>query len=169
MTLALQAMCRGELVADETMLNLIRERSRCLRYGGEFSARWFPAHRRPALDTLLAQEKTRLTAVVDYDLALARIISRISGRRTCAQCKAVFHVETRAPLAQGVCDYCGGKLLQREDDRPEAVRVRMEAYEKSTSPLADFYRRKGLVMSISAEGSPQDVFLRTLTALNARS
>lgn len=167
MALAHEGMRRGELVADETVINLIRERSRCLRCGGGFLLDGFPrtVAQAQALDALLAQEKTQLNAVVNYDRPLAKIISRISGRRTCVECKAIFHVETRPSLVQGVCDDCGGKLLQREDDRPEAVRVRMEVYEKSTSPLADFYRQKDLLISISAEGSPREIFQRTLTAL----
>jgi adenylate kinase len=62
-----------------------------------------------------------------------------------------------------VCDHCGGKLIQREDDRPESVRVRMEAYEKSTRPLIDFYKKRGLLVSIKAEGSPEEIYQRTRT------
>jgi len=167
-SLALEGMRRGELVADATVINLIRERSRCLRCGGGFLLDGFPrtVPQAQALDALLAQEKTRLNAVVNYELPLAKIISRIGGRRTCVRCKAIFHVETQPSLVQSVCDHCGGRLLQREDDQPEAVRVRMEAYEKTTSPLADFYCRKGVLISVSAEGSPQEILLRTLTAMN---
>ena len=68
----------------------------------------------------------------------------------------------------GICDQCGGKLYQREDDRPEAIRVRMEAYERSTSPLADYYRAKGLLISILAEGTPEQIFDRTLKALKPK-
>ena len=71
----------------------------------------------------------------------------------------------------GVCDHCGGKLYQREDDRPESIRVRMEAYERSTAPLANFYRQRKLLLSIPAEGTPEEIFKRTLDALkcSARS
>ena len=100
--------------------------------------------------------------MLSYDLPLEQVVSRLSGRRTCPGCKAVFHVEARPPKVAGVCDHCGGKLYQREDDRPESIRVRMEAYERSTAPLADFYRQRKLLVSISAEGSPEDIFKRTL-------
>ncbi len=90
------------------------------------------------------------------------------GRRTCAQCKAVFHVTTRPPRTEGVCDHCGGPLVQREDDRPEAVRVRMATYEKNTAPLAEYYRQRGLLLPIPAEGSPEEIFSRTVAALYAR-
>ena len=67
-----------------------------------------------------------------------------------------------------VCDQCGGKLVLREDDRPEAIRVRMQAYEKSTAPLAEYYRQRGLLISIAANGSPEEIYRRTAVALAAR-
>jgi adenylate kinase len=109
-----------------------------------------------------------LNAVLSYDLPIEKIVSRLSGRRTCAQCKAVYHVESRPSKKDGVCDQCGGNLIQREDDRPESVRVRMEAYEKSTAPLADYYRKRNLLVSISAEGTPEEIFQRTLKALDGQ-
>jgi adenylate kinase len=65
----------------------------------------------------------------------------------------------------GICDHCGGKLYQREDDRPESVRVRMEAYERSTAPLVEFYQKRNLLVAIAADGSPEEIFKRTLAAL----
>ena len=169
MTEALTYMNKGELVPDATVLNLIRERSRCLRCGGGFLLDGFPrtVAQAEALDKVFKDEKIQLDAVVSYDLPIEKIVSRISGRRTCAKCKAVYHTEARPPKKAGVCDRCGGELLQREDDRPEAVRVRMEAYERSTAPLASFYRQQGLLVSISAEGTPEEIFQRTLQALNS--
>jgi adenylate kinase len=120
-----------------------------------------------ALEKLLAGEHLKLDAVLSYDLPLEQVVSRLSGRRTCPNCKAVFHIEARPPKVAGVCDHCGGKLYQREDDRPESIRVRMEAYERSTAPLADFYRKRKLLVTIPAEGSPEDIFKRSLHALKA--
>jgi adenylate kinase len=102
-------------------------------------------------------------------LPLEQVVARLSGRRTCPNCKAVFHIEARPPKVPGVCDHCGGKLYQREDDRPESIRVRMEAYERSTAPLADFYRRRHLLVSVPAEGSPEAIYERTMQALQARA
>jgi adenylate kinase len=81
----------------------------------------------------------------------------------------VFHVQNKPSKVDGVCDHCGGGLVLREDDRPEAVRVRMEAYEHSTAPLADYYRQRGLLISIPAEGTPEEIFQRTLQALECRN
>ena len=167
MTSALEYMRRGDLVPDETVLGLVAERSRCLRCKGGFLLDGFPrtVAQADALDKLLSSQDVRLDAVLSYDLSLDTIVARLSGRRTCGSCKAVFHVDARPPKKAGVCDRCGAALLQREDDRPESVRVRMAAYEKSTAPLAEYYRHKGILLSIPAEGSPEEIFQRTLSAL----
>lgn len=165
---ALDYMRRGDLVPDSTVLDLVRERVRCLRCAGGFLLDGFPrtVAQAEALDALLDQEKIRLDAVLNFDLPIEQIVSRLSGRRTCGGCKAVFHVTTRPPRVADVCDHCGGKLLQREDDRPEAVRLRMEVYEKSTKPLADYYRQRDLLVTISAAGTPEAICERALAALN---
>jgi adenylate kinase len=115
---------------------------------------------------VLTAQGTQLEAVLSYDLPLESIVARLSGRRTCLKCQAVFHVEGKPPARPGICDRCGSALAQREDDRPEAVRVRMRAYEQSTAPLAEFYRRQGLLVSIAASGTPEEIFARTLEALS---
>lgn len=165
---ALDYMRRGDLVPDTTVLDLVRERVRCLRCAGGFLLDGFPrtVAQAEALDALLKQEKIRLDAALNYELPIEQIVSRLGGRRTCVGCKAVFHVTARPPRIAGVCDHCGGKLVQREDDRPEAVRLRMDVYEKSTKPLADYYRERGLLVTISADGGPEAVLKRTLEALD---
>jgi adenylate kinase len=72
------------------------------------------------------------------------------------------------PKREGVCDHCGGELYQREDDRPESIRVRLEAYQQSTAPLTDYYRKLDLLIPISATGSPEEIFQRSLAALKAK-
>jgi adenylate kinase len=167
LTEALDYMRRGDLVPDETVLALVAERKNCLRCEGGFLLDGFPrtVAQAEALDNLLAGERLKLDAVLSYELPLEKVVSRLSGRRLCSNCKAVFHIEAMPPKVPGVCDHCGGKLYQREDDRPESIRVRMEAYEQNTAPLTDFYRRRKLLVPISAEGSPEEIFQRTLDAL----
>ena len=109
-----------------------------------------------------------MTAVFNYELPQEQIIERLSGRRTCEKCKAVFHITGRPPRLKDVCDHCGGKLFQREDDRPESIRVRMQAYEKSTRPLIDFYQSRGLLVSIQAAGTPEETYHRTLMLVRAQ-
>ena len=169
--LALEAMRKGELVTDETVLNIVKERTTCLRCGGGFLLDGFPrtVAQAEALSALLAQEKIQLDAVLSYELPLDTIVARLSGRRTCEKCKAVFHVQSKPPKVEGVCDHCGGRLIQRDDDRPESIKVRMAAYESSTAPLADYYRKQNLLVSISAEGSPEAIYERTAKMLEARA
>ncbi len=167
LTAALEYMRRGDLVPDTTVLDLVRERVQCLRCEGGFLLDGFPrtVAQAEALNQLLKEEKIALTAVVNYEMAIEKIIARLSGRRTCPNCKAVFHVTNMPPRVEGVCDHCGTKLIQREDDRPESVRVRMEVYEKSTKPLIDYYGQRGLLVTINAEGTPDEIYQRTLDAL----
>jgi adenylate kinase len=168
---ALGYMKCGELVLDETVLNLVRERIKCLRCEGGFLLDGFPrtVAQAEALEKLLNKQKIGLDGVLSYELPLQEVISRLSGRRTCPDCKAVFHMDARPPKRPGVCDYCGGRLYQREDDRPESIRVRMEAYEKSTTPLAHFYRQRELLLPVSGQGSPEEIFERSLRALEVKA
>ncbi len=170
LTAALDYMKKGELVPDETVLAMVSERVACLRCQGGFLLDGFPrtVAQAEALERLLESEGIQLDAVLSYELPLDQIISRLSGRRTCPGCKAVFHVDALPPKVQGVCDHCGGKLYQREDDRPESIRVRMEAYEKLTSPLAQFYRSRNLLVSILAHGTPEEIFSRTMATLRTQ-
>ncbi len=166
---AIQYMQRGELVPDQTVLDLIAERTGCLRCEAGFLLDGFPrtAPQAEAFAKIMERENISLDAVLNYDLPIAKIVARLAGRRTCPKCKAGYHVTTLPPRVEGVCNHCGTKLEQREDDRPEAVKVRMEVYEKSTKPLIDFYRQRGLLLTIEAEGTPEEIYQRTLSALSS--
>jgi adenylate kinase len=147
----------------------VRERRQCITCPAGFLLDGFPrtVRQAEALADMLTQLKVKLDAVLSYDMPLEQVIARLSGRRTCAACKAVFHVTSRPPKVPDVCDNCGGKLILRDDDRPESIRVRMQAYQSSTAPLADYYAKAGLLVSLSAEGSPEDIYQRTAAALSA--
>jgi adenylate kinase len=164
-------MKRGDLVPDTTVLSMVAERTRCLRCCGGFILDGFPrtVAQAAALKELLDLEHVTLSAVINYELPIDKIVARLSGRRTCSGCKAIFHVSTLPPKVEGVCDHCGKPLLQREDDRPESVRVRMDAYERSTKPLINYFQAAGLLISVTAEGSPEDICARSIKALNVRT
>lgn len=168
LTAALEAMKRGELVSDVVVLDMVRERMGCLRCYGGFLLDGFPrtVAQAEALEQLLGAEQLGLDAVISYELPIDTIVARLSGRRTCSQCKAVFHVDARPSKVESVCDHCGGRLVQREDDRPEAVRVRMETYASSTAPLTEFYAKRNLLRPVSAAGAPEEIFARTLEVLD---
>ncbi len=170
MSEAMEDMRRGELVPDETVWEMVRERSACLRCSGGFVLDGFPRTLTQAalLKQLMENEKIPLSAVVNYELPLEKIVARLSGRRTCENCKAVFHITSQPPKVDGICDGCHGRLLQREDDRPESIKVRMAVYESNTAPLISFYSSLGLLVPIAATGSPDEICARTVAALAER-
>jgi adenylate kinase len=164
---ALGYMRRGELVPDQIVLDLVRQRGQCLRCAGGFVLDGFPrtVDQAEALQKMLQRENLALTAAIHFVLSPEQIIARLAGRRTCPGCKTIFHVVMQPPRADGICDHCGSALIQPEDDQPEAVCVRMQAYEQSASPLLDFYQKQGLLISIGADGSPAETCRGVIAAL----
>ena len=164
---ALRYMRRGELVPDTTVWELVQERGVCLHCAGGFILDGFP--RTPAqavsLKQFMDKDGLGLTAVVSYELPQSEIVARLGGRRTCEKCKAVYHITERPPKVEGSCDRCEGALFQREDDRAEAIKVRLEAYDRSTAPLIEFYRKAGLLLQVSAAGTPEEIYERTVPEL----
>jgi adenylate kinase len=167
---ALEYMNRGQLVPDETVWELVRERSGCLHCQGGFILDGFPRtlYQAEALGMFLREQNLGLSAVINYQLPISEIIWRLSGRRICRECKAVFHLTQRPPATQGRCDHCNGELYQRGDDHPESISVRMEVYENSTAPLIYYYQRQGLLLPVDAHGSVEEIYTRTVAALDTR-
>lgn len=167
---ALGYMRRGELVPDTTVWELVQERGACLHCAGGFILDGFPrtAAQAVSLKQFLNKDGLGLTAVVTYELPQSEIVARLGGRRTCEKCKAVYHITERPPKVEGRCDHCEGALFQREDDRPEAIKVRLEAYGRSTAPLIEFYRKAGLLLPVSAAGTPEEIYERTVPELEVR-
>ena len=163
MAVALAAMKRGELVSDATVVELVRERIQCLACQYGFLLDGFPrtleqAH---ALDAILGAAGRKLDAAINYFAAESVIIERLSGRRVCRQCRTGYHVQNKPPRMAGRCDACGGELIQRDDDKPEAIRTRLHAYATTCEPVLEFYRRQGLLREIDAAGDPEAVFVHT--------
>jgi len=167
MSEAVSQMHQGHLVADDTVLAVVRERLQCLKCRGGFLLDGFPrtVTQAESLDAVFAEHGIVLDAVVYYDLPHADIIARLDGRRTCPSCHGVYNVLMNPPHVAGVCDTCGTKLLQRADDRPEATEIRLSAYERSTAPLIEYYWAQGLLLKVSARGTPEEVFERTVKQL----
>ncbi len=167
MKTALEFMRRGELVPDETVWEMVRERSGCILHCGGFILDGFPRtlSQAESLQELMRRDHLSLGVVINYELPEDEIIRRLSGRRTCEECKSVFHVTERPPRKTGVCDNCGGWLFQREDDRAESISVRLQAYEHNTQPLIDFYEKLGLLISVDASGTPERILARTMDKL----
>jgi adenylate kinase len=169
MKAALAYMSRGELVPDSTVWEMVRERGSCLHCRGGFILDGFPrtVTQAESLQKWMEDECLSPTAVVNYELPLEEIVARLEGRRICEKCKAVYHITERPPKVSGHC-VCGGKLFRREDDRPESIKVRLEAYQRCTAPLIEFYMGLGLLLHVSAAGAPEDIFESTFTQLEAR-
>lgn len=167
---ALSRIDRGELVPDDVVLSLIHDRRSCLSCRGGFTLDGYPRTIPQAisLDALLAANQLHLDAVIAYELPLHQLEDRVTGRRTCPRCHAVYHLKKRPPRVGGVCDRCGEIIEQRSDDRPDAVQRRLEAYVSATSGVTDHYQSQGILIRISAEGDPADVFAETLNRLAER-
>jgi adenylate kinase len=165
---ALDHMSRGELLPDETVMGLLFERRGCLKCPARmgFLLDGFPRTlaQAQALERVLEAEAVALDAVLSYDLPVDTIVARLGGRRVCPKCTSIYHVASRPPRREGLCDHCKGPLERRPDDRPEAIRTRMAIHEKSTLPLREFYQSRGLLVSISAEGTPEEILSRTLAS-----
>jgi len=93
------------------------------------------------------------------------LVARLSGRRTCRQCGAMYHVRFNPPKKEGVCDQCGGDLYQRADDREETIEARMEVYDRESAPLLEHFRRKGLLREVDGSKTTDEVFREILRQL----
>lgn len=122
-----------------------------------------------ALDDILASQHVALNAVVEIDVPREKLIARLGGRRTCENCGAVYHVESDPPQIDGICDKCGGKLMQREDDKPEAIKRRLALYDDQTKPLLNYYRDKGILVTVNGDQHMDGVTGEILAALKERA
>jgi adenylate kinase len=148
--LAATYMNKGDLVPDEVTIGLVKERLSkpdCQRgYLLDGFPRTLP--QAEALDVLAKEIKRPVNAVIDFAAPRPELIRRITGRRVCSVCGAPYHVDTMKPKKDGVCDVCGGPLMQRKDDNLEALTVRLDHYEASTKPLIAFYEKQGLLKRV---------------------
>jgi adenylate kinase len=151
---------RGELVPDDVTVALVAERldelARAGREGGQVIGALYDGYPRTsaqaqALDTLLAQRGEKIDAVIAIDVPRAELIQRLSGRRLCSVCGKVYNVVSDPPARLGECDACGGALIQRADDTPDAVSKRLDLYERETAPLLDRYAERGVLDSINGD------------------
>jgi adenylate kinase len=168
---AQEYMKAGRLVPDEVTIGMAKERMSRQDAAHGFLLDGFPRnlHQAEALNVFLVQHGLALDAVLDLEVPEAEVVKRIAGRRVCRKNGAhVFHVEYNPPKVEGVCDICGGELYQRDDDTEEAVRVRLDEYHTKTEPIIDYYKAQGLVVTLAALGSVQEVTERAMGALRPR-
>ncbi|MFQ5579825.1 MAG: adenylate kinase [Nitrospiria bacterium] len=149
---------KGQLVPDEVVINVIRDRLREGDAQKGYILDGFPRTIRQgeALSEILAQEEAKIDCVVNFHVDEETLIQRISGRRTCPSCGKVYHLVHRPPVHEGQCD-CGTELVQRKDDRPETVKSRLCVYKEETAPLIAYYKNKGDLQDIEAYGTVEDI------------
>ncbi|MEU6664600.1 adenylate kinase [Streptomyces sp. NPDC046727] len=166
--LAKSYMDAGNLVPDEVTIAMAKDRMEQPDAENGFLLDGFPRNvsQAEALDELLRTEGITLDAVLDLEVPEDEVVKRIAGRRICRKDSShVFHVSYNAPAKEGVCDVCGGELYQRDDDREETVRTRLEVYHTQTEPIIDYYKAQGLVVTISSLGPVAEITQRALEAL----
>jgi adenylate kinase len=161
-------MDRGQLVPDDLVLKLVAARLGKADARKGFILDGFPRNVMQA--EALAKGLNRFGLKLDKAVAVIvpdeEIVKRISGRRTCRNCNAMYHVAFEPPAKPGVCDKCGGQLYQREDDAEDTVRERLKVYREATQPLLDHYRQLGLLAQVDGVGRTDEVEKRIISAVN---
>ena len=156
-------MDAGHLVPDEVIIGIITERLAEQDCANGYILDGVP--RTIAQAEAMEQAGIVFDAVVSIEISDETIMERMSGRRVCETCGASYHLVAVPPKQEGVCDKCGGKLIQRKDDAPETVKARLEVYHKETEPLKDFYAKRGLLKSVENQPTVAETSQAILHAL----
>lgn len=150
-------MNRGELVNDEIVLGLVRERifrEDCRR---GYILDGFPRNL-PQADSLEAMNGGRPEVAIEIDIDTEKLMQRLVRRRMCPKCEFIFNLDERKPLRDGICDACGSALFQRDDDKPEVIRERLRVYREKTEPLVAYYQRKNVYHRVDGSLAADAVF-----------
>ena len=164
---------RGELVPDDLTIALVAQRLDELARKSRFDGALYDGFPRTLaqaeeLDRLLENRGQAVTLVVAIDVPREHLIERLSGRRVCSECGRVYNVALDPAVAAGRCQVCGGELIQRADDTPEAIAKRLDLYETETAPLADYYARRGLLRRVDGDQPIEAVTESIVAAIDNR-
>jgi adenylate kinase len=161
---------KGLLVPDELTVGMLLDRIGRPDAAQGFALDGFPRNldQAKALDDALAREDKAIDKAIYIEVPTEELVRRLSGRWNCRQCGAVYHEQSMPPKQQGVCDRCGGELYQREDDRPDVVRTRLDVNLKQTEPLLEHYRRDGKLVEVDGGGEVDEVKGRVLAGMGRR-
>jgi len=151
---------RGELVPDELVEEIIEDRIKKEDCNYGFILDGFPRTLKQAEDLEKILQNEGVPIVIYLSASDEFLIKRLSNRRICENCGAIYHLINLPPKKEGICDKCGGKLIQREDDKIEVIKRRLEVYHKLTQPIIDYYRKKGNFFKISGEGKLEETITR---------
>jgi len=149
-------MLEGVLVPDEVVAEVIDKN---LSKQG-FILDGFPRNLQQVemLDKILANKGISLDKVIYFDVSQQKVIERLSGRRICKNCGALYHIKTMPPRKEGICDKCGGELIMRKDDNEDTIRKRWQVFIENSLPMVEYYRDKGILLEINAEFDKEKVF-----------
>lgn len=158
----------GELVPDSVVTEIVAERIEKDDCAGGFLLDGFPRTlpQAEALDKILSEGGCPLTAVVDLTVDREALIERLTSRRTCSECGENYNLISKKTQKEGICDKCGGKLYQRDDDKRETIENRLAVYDEQTAPLIQHYEGGGRLVSVSGTGAMDEVFGRICEALD---
>ena len=153
-------MSAGKLVTDEIVIEVVKTRLLKSDTAKGFLLDGFPrtAPQAQALDKILVDQTKKIDAVLSITLADEEIVKRLSSRRVCISCGASYNTVTQVPKADGICDKCSGKVIQRQDDNAQTIRQRLKVYNEQTSPLIEYYIKKGVLKTVEGSGSVEVVF-----------
>jgi len=160
-------MDQGRLVPDEVVVGIVRERLMAPDCKGGFILDGFPRTlpQAEALDATLQEMKREIDHVISIEVENEELLRRLTGRRTCRNCGAMYHVIFNPPVKEGICDVCGGELYQRDDDQEDTIRARLKVYEEQTAPLIAYYKNKGLLRTIDGVGEIEEIFQAIVKAV----
>jgi len=160
-------MERGDLVPDEVTIAMVTDRLADDDTQAGFLLDGFPRNLPQAetLKKMLASWDTKLDVVLELVVDDDEVVRRLSGRRGCRRCGRIWHVVFDPPVVAGICDDCGGELFQRDDDREETIRHRLDVYQQQTTPLVSFYADEGTLLGLDATGPVDEITDRALNAL----
>ncbi len=152
-------MDEGKLVPDSTIIGIIKDRLKEEDCKNGFILDGFPRTlaQAEALEELMQEMGIKLDKVISFNVPDEDIIKRIAGRRVCPKCGASFHVEFNPPKVENICDYCGADLITRKDDNAETIKSRLEAYHTQTSPLIEFYEKRGVFAELDGSKELSEV------------
>lgn len=162
-------MDQGKLVPDSVVVGIVRDKLAEPVCARGFLLDGFPrtVPQAEELTVMLKARGLQLDRVINVSVPREDIVRRLTGRRSCPKCQAVFHVEFTPPKRAGVCDRCGGELMQRSDDTRETVENRLAVYEEQTAPLIAYYRQRGILSDVDGAGTVEQVQQRVAELLSA--